>query len=208
MKLYFSPLACSMASRIAAYEADLPVTFVEVDPIAGRLSDGGDYHAVNPMGQVPALMTEAGETLSENGAVLQYLADQVPASGLAPRAGSIERYQLQQWLSFIGTELHKQLFIPLLDRQSNDGAKEFARRRGARPLARLNAHLAEHDYLLARFSVADAYLAVVLNWAQFCGVGFEAYPAIAAYLARLRERPSIARAMAEETDLYQRKKAS
>jgi len=208
MKLYFTPLACSMASRITAYEAALPVTFVEVDPKIGQLPDGGDYHAINPLGQVPALMTDAGETMSENAAVLQYLADQAPASGLVPRAGDIARYHLQQWLSFIGTELHKQLFIPLLAQQSNDGAKDFALLRGARPLARLNAHLVENDYLLDRFTVADAYLVAVLNWAQYCGLDLTGYTAISAYLKRLKERPSIARAMAEETDLYLRKKAS
>lgn len=208
MKLYYLPLACSMASRITAYEADLPVTFIEVDRQGNRLPDGSDYHAVNPMDQVPAVMTGAGEVLSENGAVLQYLADQKPESGLAPQPGSIDRYRLQQWLSFIGTELHKQLFIPLLDPQSGEDVKAYARRRGERPLRRLDAHLGASPYLLDRFTIADAYLVTVLNWTPFCGLDLAAYPAVGVYLERLKTRPSIARALADETALYAAKKAS
>lgn len=206
MKLYFSPLACSMASRITAYEADLPIDFIAVDfKAGGRLPDGCDFHAVTPMGQVPAVETETGEVISENAAVLQYLADLVPESGLAPHAGTIERYRLQQWLTFIGTELHKQLFIPLLDATSPQGAKDFARQRGERPLRYLDAYLAGNDYLLEGFSIADAYLVTVLNWAQYSGVDLATYPAIAAYQQRLTQRPSIARAFGDETTLYARK---
>jgi glutathione S-transferase len=114
MDLYFSPLACSMATRIAFYEAGIEGTFINVDTQAKKLADGSDFFAVNTMGQVPVLRTDAGELLTENPVVLQYVADQRPQSKLAPPDG-IERYRLQQWLNFITSELHKVVFIPLLD---------------------------------------------------------------------------------------------
>lgn len=206
MKLYFSPLACSMASRMTAYEAGLDLEYVAVDLKGGhRLPDGGDFYAVTPMGQVPALETAEGEVISENAAVLQYLADRKPERRLAPPAGSLDRYKLQQWLTFIGTELHKQLFIPLLDPASPEGARDFARLRGDRPLGYLNSHLSGRDYLLDALSVADAYLLTILNWGQFSGVDLSRYPAITAYQKHLMQRPQIARAMAEEAALYAKK---
>src|SRR5579863_254967 len=114
MDLYFSPLACSMATRMALYEAGADARFVYVYTKAKRLADGSDFLAVNAMGQVPVLRTDDGEMLTENPVVLQYVADQFPQSGLAPPAGRIERYKLQRWLSFITSELHKLVFTPLL----------------------------------------------------------------------------------------------
>src|SRR6185369_17989946 len=131
MKLYFAPLACSMASRMTAYEAGLELDYIAVDLKGGhRLPDGGDFYAVTPMGQVPAIETAEGAVISENAAVLQYLADRKPEKRLAPAAGTLEHYKLQQWLTFIGTELHKQLFIPLLIPTSPQEVKSFARDRG------------------------------------------------------------------------------
>lgn len=207
MKLYFAPLACSMASRITAYEGALEIDFIPVDLKQSRLPDGSDFRAVNPIGQVPALATATGEILSENPVVLQYLADRVPASGLAPQAGSMARYRLQQWLNFIGTELHKQVFIPLLDARSPEGAKNYARQKSSRPLSHLNGHFQENDYLLQSFSIADAYLVTVLNWGRYSGIDLAPYEALAAYFQRQLERPSIARAMHEEAALYAREVA-
>jgi glutathione S-transferase len=202
MDLYFSPLACSMATRIALYEAGADARFLQVDLKAKRIADGSDFLAVNPMGQVPVLRTDAGELLRENPVVLQYAADQYPAAGLAPDAG-MPRYRLQQWLSFIGTELHKQVFVPLLDAKGPDGAKLFARDKAGQRLAYLAAHLDGRDYLLDRFTVADAYLVTVLNWAKFVAVELSAWPAVQAYFDRLLARPSVARALAEELALHQ-----
>lgn len=206
MELYFSPLACSLATRISLYEAGATARFHEVDTRARRLLEGGDYLAINPMGQVPVLRTDDGELLSENAAVLQYVADQHPQSGLAPSAG-MARYRLQQWLNFITSELHKVVFIPLLDPRSGDDSKAYARDKAVQRLTYLNAELDGREYLLDRFSVADAYLVAVLNWARFSGLDLAPYPAVAGYFARHRERPSIARALAEETALYQQQQA-
>lgn len=205
MDFYYAPLACSMATRIALYEAGAAVNFIYVDihtnPKTRLLADGTDYFPINPMGQVPAIRTEAGEVITENTVVLQYVADQFPASQLAP-AGGIQRYRLLQWLSFITTELHKATYIPLLSRDSNDGAKAFARQRLPLRLHRLDEHLRARNFLLEEFTVADAYLFTVLNWSPYAGIDLSGWPAVSAYFQRLSQRPSIARAIGEESELF------
>jgi glutathione S-transferase len=200
MDLYFSPLACSVAARIALYEAGAEAVFYRVDSRT-KTVEGQDYRAINPKGQVPALRTFDGEILTENLAVLQYIADSFPDANLAPRGG-LDRYRLQQWLSFVGTELHKAVFAPLFGRSSNDGAKQYARQLAVERFDYLNAHLAGRDYLIGRFSVADCYLAAVLNWAQYVEIDLARWPEITAYRHRLAARPSVARAFEEEMDLY------
>ena len=206
MELYFAPLACSMATRIALYEAGAAARFHQVDNRQKRLVDGSDFLAINGMGQVPVLRTDDGELLTENPVVLQFVADQYPESRLAPSDG-MPRYRLQQWLNFITSELHKLVFNPLLDPRSDDGAKVFARGKAAQRFAYLNAHLAGREYLLDRFTVADAYLVVVLNWAVFTGIDLAQWPAVQVYFGRLRERPSVARAFAEEFALFKEEQA-
>jgi glutathione S-transferase len=201
MELYFAPLACSLATRIALYEAGAQAAFIQVDTRTKRVADGADFRAVNAMGQVPVLRTDDGALLTENPAVLQYVADRYPQSGLAP-PGGFERYGLQQWLNFITSELHKVVFIPLLDAKAPEGAKAFAREKAGPRLAYLNDYLDGKDYLLDRFTAADAYLVTVLNWAKFSGIDLTAYPAIDAYVHRLHQRPSVARAFAEELEIY------
>jgi glutathione S-transferase len=206
VELYFAPLACSMATRIALYEAGAEARFHHVDNRQKRLADGSDFLAINAMGQVPVLRTDDGELLTENPVVLQFVADQYPASGLAPHDG-MPRYRLQLWLNFITSELHKLVFNPLLDPRSDDGAKVFARGKAAQRFAYLNAHLDGREYLLDRFTVADAYLVVVLNWAVFTGIDLAQWPAVQAYFTRLRERPSVAQAFAEEAALFKDEQA-
>ena len=202
MELYFSPLACSMSSRIAIYEAGGEAEFHCVDTQAKRvLADGSDFWALNPLGMVPVLRTEEGELLRENPAVLQYVADHFPAAGLAP-AGGPERYRLQQWLNFIGTELHKATYIPLLDEKAPSGAKDYAREKAALRLSYLDRHLAAQEFLLDRFTIADAYLVTVLNWSKASGIDLAGWPSVQAYFQRMTKRPSIARALAEERALY------
>jgi glutathione S-transferase len=202
MKLYYSPLACSMATRIALYEANAPADFVEVDPKTKQTLDtGADFRTINPLGLVPTLRTDDGAVLTENAAILQYVADRFPAASLAPRDG-LDRSRLHQWLCFIGTELHKALFAPLLDKKAPEGAKAYALEKGTARLDVLDAHLHDREYLLDRFSVADAYLITVLTWSIVTPVDLKRWPAIAAYVARLHQRPSVARAMAEERPLY------
>lgn len=201
MQLYFSPLACSMASRIALYEAGGTADFVEVDPKTKRTRDGADYLTVNPLGLVPALRTDAGEVLLENGAILQYLAELYPQANLAPRTG-MPRAHLQQWLSFIGTELHKALFVPLFDKGLAESTKAKTLETGAKRLAYLDRHLAEREVLLDAFSIADAYLVTVLNWKVATPVALEAWPHIMRYFASIKARPAVTRAMQEEFALY------
>jgi glutathione S-transferase len=206
MELYFAPLACAMATRIALYEAGADATYHQVDTKAKRLADGGDYLAINPLGQVPVLRLDSGELLTENVAILQYVADRYPASGLAP-AGGVERYRLQQWLSFITTELHKVVFTPLLSSAAPEGAKAFARDKAPIRFAHLAKHLEGREFLLDRFTVADAYLVTVLNWAKVTGIDLAQWPPINDYDRRMHQRPSVARAFAEELDLYKAEQA-
>lgn len=204
MDLYYSPLACSISTRIAVYEAggEGRVRLNQVNTKTQTTADGGDYRQINPKGLVPSIRTAEGDVLSENAAVLQYLADSFPESGLAPVAGTPDRYRLQQWLSFVGTELHKSVFNPLLSQKANDGAKAFARDGADEKLRYLDDHLTGRDYLLDRFTVADAYLTAVLNWAQFVNLDLAPYPAIVAYRERVAARPAVARALKEEFELF------
>jgi len=206
LELYFSPLACSLASRIALYEAGASARFTEVDPKTKRTLAGDDYLSIYALGMVPLLRLEDGRLLPEGAAILQYIANRYPNAGLAPR-DDLERAHLQQWLCFIGTELHKGLFIPLFDKSLSDDAKTNARKKGQSRLAYLGDHLNGREFLLDRFTVADAYLYTVLNWAATTHVDLSPYPAITSYHARLQKRPSIAKAFKEELALYQAEQA-
>ena len=206
MDLYFSPLACSMATRIALYEAGAEAGFIQVDTRSKRVEDGGDFLAVNGIGQVPVLRTDEGELLTENPAVLQYVADRFPSSGLAPQGGA-ERYRLQQWLNFTTSELHKVVFVPLLDPKASEGAKAYAHEKAPQRLAHLAKHLEGREFQLDRFTIADAYLVTVLNWGRYSGVDLAQWPAVDAYYHRMLERPSVARALSEEIALYKDQQA-
>lgn len=203
MDLYFSPMACSMATRIALYESGDSANFLEVDPKTKRLlGDDADYLAIYPLGMVPALRTDEGELLTENAAILQYVADRRPESGLAP-GGPIERARLNQWLCFIGTELHKGLFVPLLSKKAPAEMKAHVLANNLSRLAWLDKYLTGRQFLLDRFTVADAYLATVLNWTQVIpSIDMSRYPALVDYLERLRKRASVAKAISEEAGLY------
>jgi glutathione S-transferase len=206
MKLYFSPLACSLATRIALYEAGADVTFVEVDPRTKKTESGQDFRAIHALGLVPVLETDDGQIFTENAAVLQLVAERFPRAELAPRDPQ-GRTRLQQWLSFIGSELHKALFVPLLDKLALAEAKTYALSKADSRLGWVAAELGDREFLLERFSVADAYLYAVLNWSAVTPVDLGRWPAIRAYHARLFERPSIARAFSEEQELYVRELA-
>lgn len=201
MDVYFSPLACSMASRIALYEAGAEARFIEVDPKTKRTLDGDDFFAVNPLGLVPAIRTDDGEILTENAAILQCIAEQYPRAELAP-SGGMPRARLQQWLCFTGTELHKALFVPLFDAKATQDEKVRTLEKGDKRLAYLDTYLKDREFLLDRFTVADAYLFTVLNWKIATPVDLKKWPAVEAYYNRLKQRPSIARALSEEHALY------
>jgi len=206
MDLYFSPLACSMATRIALYEAGATARFLQVDGKAKRVLDGSDFLRINPLGLVPALRTDDGELLTENAAILQYVAGRFPDAALAP-PGGMARTRVQQWLCFIGTELHKGLYMPLLDSKAPQGAKDYAMEKGRARLDYLDAYLTGRDYLADGFSLADAYLYVVLNWSAATSIDLAQWPAVKAYHDRLRQRPSIAKAFSEELALYKEEQA-
>lgn len=201
MELFFSPMACSLASRIALYEADAQALFTQVDK-AKRTADGRDYRQINPMGQVPALRTPGGWLLTENAAVLQYLAEAFPAAGLLPEDADA-RARVRQWLGFIATELHKAVFVPLLDPRAPADVKAYAMDKAALRLDVLQAHLQTREYLEGGYGIADIYLAVVLNWAPFAGVDLTPWPAVRAFHRRLQARDAVARATREEYALFQ-----
>ena len=206
MELYFAPLACSMATRIALYEAGADARYIQRGRDK-RLADGSDFYQINSLGMVPTLRTDDGALLTENAAILQYVAASFPQAELAP-AGGIARARLQQWLSFIGTELHKAVFIPLLQAKAPTEAKTYARGLAEARLGILDKHLTDREFLLDKFSVADAYLFTVLNWSRAANVDLAPWPAIMAYIKRLRARPSVAKALAEERALYEAEAAS
>jgi glutathione S-transferase len=204
MKLYFSPLACSMATRISLYDAGIEATYVQVHSKTKRTHDGSDFRTINPLGLVPVLELDDGAVLSENAAILQYVAERWPESNLAP-SDLLGKTRLRQWLCFIGTELHKGLFLPLLPASNApEGAKDFSLQKAESRLSFLDAALTGREFLLDRFSVADAYLVTVLGWSVVTPIALEKWPAVKAYVERLRKRPSVARALAEEYDLYQK----
>ena len=206
MELYFAPLACSMSSRIALNEAGAAIKLVEVDTHAKRvLATGEDYRAVNPLGYVPALKLDDGTVLTENCAILQYIADQYPEAQLGPPPSDrIGRARLKQWLSFISSELHKGLMTPLLGRETPPEVRAWTLAKYAPRLAYLDGKLEGREFLLDRFSVADGYLTVVLNWTRATPeIDLSLYPNVRAYLERMRARPSVAKALATEVPLFQ-----
>jgi glutathione S-transferase len=205
MDLFYSPLACSMSARIALAEAGAAANFFEVDPHSKRLlATGEDYRAINPLGYVPALRLDDGTVLTENAAILQFVADAHPAAGLAPpESDPLARAKLRQWLSFIGTELHKGLMLPLLVRDAPPEVRAWTVRKYSSRLAYLDDKLEGREFLLERFSVADAYLATILNWTQATPeIDIAAYPNVKAYLERTRQRPSVAAALTVEVPLF------
>ena len=206
MELYFAPLACSMSARIALAEAGAAIDLVEVDTHAGRIvATGEDYRAVNALGYVPALKLDDGTVLTENSAILQYISDQYPEAELAPPASDrVGRAKLRQWLSFISAELHKGLMTPLLSDKTPPEVKAWTLNKYSPRLAYLDAKLKDREFLLDRFSVADGYLATVLNWTRATSqIDLSAYPNVKAYLERMRARPSVAQALATELPLFQ-----
>jgi glutathione S-transferase len=165
-------------------------------------NDGSDFTKVNPLGLVPTLRTDDGLVLTENAAILQYVADHFPQAGLSAADGA-ERSRLHQWLCFIGTELHKALFVPLLDKKAPQEMKGYVLARNLSRLDYLENYLKGRDYLLDHFSVADAYLVTVINWTMATPpVELAKWPTVKAYYDRLRARPSVAKAIAEEVELY------
>ena len=197
MKLYYSPGACSLSPHIVSRELGIPVELKKTSTKDKTIDGGGDYWKVNGKGYVPALELDNGQVLTEGPAIVQYLADQKPESGLAPKAGSFERYRLQEWLNFITSEIHKQ-FSPLFRPTTPDEYKKIAKENLANRFAWLDKQLAGKDYLMGKFSVADAYLFTVLGWTKPTQIDLSQWPNLAAYHARVAARPKVQEAMKAE----------
>ena len=198
MKLYYSPGACSLSPHIVFREAGLPVEVERVDNKAKKTASGGDFLAVNPLGMVPVLALDNGETLTEGPAIVQYLADLKPESGLMPKPGSLERYRVLEWLNYITSELHKQ-FTPLFKPNTPDEYKVIAKENVIKAFKRLDAQLAGRQYLTGdAFTVADAYLFVVSNWARFHDIDVAQWSNLKAFQDRVKARPAVQEAMKAE----------
>ena len=198
MKLYYSPGACSLSPHIVVSETGINVELEKVNLAEHKTASGQDYMTINPKGYVPALGLDDGSVLTEGPAIVQYLADQKPGSGLIPPAGSIDRYRVQEWLHFIGTELHKS-FGALFNKATPDATKETAKANITKRLAYLNDRLAGKQYLMGSdFTVADAYAFTIVNWTNFVGIDLKPYPNLAAYMARVAARPKVLETLKSE----------
>jgi glutathione S-transferase len=197
MKLYYSPGACSLAPHIAAKEEGLALVLERVDLATHKTEHGQDYRRLNPKGYVPALELDDGTLLTEIVAILPFIADQKPEAGLAPPPQTMARTRLLEWLGFLATELHK-AFGPIFHR-GNDSLKIEARETIERWLAYVADQLAGRDFLMGdHFSVADAYLFVILRWCEMAQVPLGNFPLLASYRARVAARPAVQAAMREE----------
>lgn len=198
MKLYYAPGACSLAPHIAAREAGLALDIEKVDLRAGKTASGEDFAQINPNGYVPAIRLDGGEVLTEAAAILQYIADQAPAAQLAPPHGSMQRYRLIEWLTFISSEIHKG-FSPLFKPATPEAMKPVVIEGLEKRFAYLDAHLATRPYLLGEnFTVADAYLFTVMNWTNFHNIDIGGYKNLSAFQARVAGRPKVREAMQAE----------
>jgi glutathione S-transferase len=198
MKLYYSPGACSLSPHIALLEAGLPYDLVKVDLRAKKLENGDDYLKVNPKGQVPALALDSGELVTEGPVIVQMIADKVADKKLAPARDSAERYKLLEWLTYINSELHKNMgpqFSPVL----SDDAKAFFKDRVMGKFKYVDGALDGHDYLMGKqFTVADAYLFTMLTWADRMKFDLSGLPNLTAYKARVGARPKVQEALTKE----------
>lgn len=198
MKLYFSPGACSLSPHIALREAGLAFEPVLASTKTHQLPDGTDYYGINPLGYVPMLELDDGTRLREGPAIVQYIADLVPTKNLAPANGTLQRYRLQEWLTFIGMELHRG-FSPLFNPNMPEEAKAIARTRLASRLEWLDREMAGKTWLTGEhFSVADGYLFAVTGWSKGLGVDMAPYPNINAWRERVAARPAVQEALAAE----------
>jgi glutathione S-transferase len=199
VKLYYSPGACSLAPHIVAREAGLPLDLVKVNLVTHRVEDGREFATVNPKNYVPAIELEDGELLTEAAALVQWLADKAPDSGLLPPAGTTDRYRVQEQLNFIATELHKG-FTPLWHKaETHPSTLEQANAKLQTRFAILESRLERSTYLAGEiFTVADAYAFTILNWAGMLNVDLQPYPKLRAYIARVGARPQVQAALQAE----------
>jgi glutathione S-transferase len=198
MKLYYAPGACSLSPHIVVLEAGIKLDLEKVDIATKKTASGKDYLSINPKGYVPALELDNGQVLTEGPAVVQYLADQKPASGLAPANGTFERYRLQEMLGYINSEIHKTyapLFNPKTSAEVREERFEYLRKR----FGYIDKVLAGKSFLLGeRFTVADAYLFVMVSWADYMKLDLSSLANVKAFQQRVAGRPAVQAALKAE----------
>ncbi|MES2196054.1 MAG: glutathione transferase GstA [Pseudomonadota bacterium] len=198
MKLYYSPGACSLSPHIALLEAGLPYDLVKVDLKTKKLENGDDFLGINPKGQVPTLVLDSGEVVTEGPVIVQIIADKVSTKNLAPARDSAERYKLLEWLTYLNSEVHKS-FGPMFSPVLADDAKAFFKERVMGKFKYLDGALAGKDYLMGKqFTVADGYLFTMLSWAERMKFDLAAMPNLLAYKARVGARPAVQEALTKE----------
>jgi glutathione S-transferase len=198
MKLYFSPGACSLSPHIALREAGASFELEQVDNREKKTRSGENYWAINPKGQVPVLELDNGERLTEGPVIVQYIADQMPASGLIPLAGTLQRYRVLEWLNFITSELHK-TFGPIFRPTTPDAYKALSKENLAKRFDFLDRELAGRQFLVGdKFTIADAYLFAVLRWTARIDMDLAKWPNLKAYVDRVAARPKVQEAMKAE----------
>lgn len=198
LKLYYVPGACSLSPHIVLEESGLPYTAVPVDGKTHKLQDGTDFYTINPLGYIPVLQLDDGNTLREGPVIVQYIADQAPQKNLAPANGTLARYRLQEWLIFIGTELHKN-FGPLFNPATPDAYKVDVKNRLLARLKWVDGELEGRDYLMGEyFTGADAYLFTVAAWTVPLGLDISALTHLNALRERIAKRPAVRKVMQAE----------
>ena len=198
MKLYYFGGACSLSPHIVALEAGVPVTMVKIDSKTKKTETGADYLAVNSKGAVPALQFDDGRVLTEGPAIVQYLADQKPASGLIPPPGTVDRYRVQGWLNYTTSEIHK-TFAPLFRPTTPEEFKTISREFLGQRFDWIDKQLAGKQYLMGdKFTVADAYLFTILRWTPRIEIDLAKWPNIKAYVDRVTARPKVQEALKAE----------
>lgn len=198
MKLYYAPGTCALASHIALEETGQPFEIDRINVPTKTTASGEDFMQINPKGYVPAVKLDDGNILTEGAVILQYIADQNPNTGLAPMPGTMERYRLQEWLNFIGSEVHK-TYSPMFNKAVAEDYKVIARTLLAKRLSYVEAELADKLFLMGdTFTIADAYLFTVLRWSERVNFDLKPFPNIQSYLARIAVRPSVQAAMKAE----------
>ncbi len=198
MKLYFNPGVCSLSPHIVLREAGFDFDLEKVDFATKKTESGADFNQINSKSVVPVLEFDNGERLTEGPAIVQYLADQKPQAGLAPKNGTLERSRLQEWLNFTTSEIHKG-FYPLFHKEVGEQAAKAYREKLAKAFSYVNDKLKGRDYLMGdKFTIADAYMFTVVNWTNFVGIDLAPWPALAAYQKRVAARPKVREAMIAE----------
>jgi glutathione S-transferase len=199
MQLFYAPGSSSLLPHIVLYEAGLAFAAIKIDEHTKLIEGGGDYRKVNPLGYVPALALDDGTLLTEGAAIVQYIADRVPAKNLAPPNGTIERTKLQSWLNFFASEMHKGGFSPLFYKGIPEAGKDVFRARLKARFAHLDEHLKNNDYLMGRdYSVADVHFFVVSNWANWVNFDLSPYRNILSYRERIGGRAAVRSALKTE----------